>query len=141
MPSELITDRLLSGYLCREAGCLNTQLPRRRKSLSELMAEEAPQVLLADGSTHFFRKKELREIAAVVDSAEHSSMLLPLIIEVRSAEGDIAIQSETPGEGAMLAVFAGMPLAERAGCFWLSRRQVGILRRRLRTTTQYVFIA
>ena len=60
---KLNSDNLLK----KQVVSLNKHLPRRRKTLAELLEEERPHVLGADGTRHRFKNVELEKIAGMID--------------------------------------------------------------------------
>ena len=65
MPTDQFPDGVVAGYLKDEFKALNAQIPRKRKSLTELLKEKHPHVVCNDGSAHFFKKKELEYLKYV----------------------------------------------------------------------------
>ncbi|TFG90153.1 MAG: DUF61 family protein [Syntrophobacterales bacterium] len=118
---------------------LNAHLPRRRKTLSELQEEEHPHVECGDGSTHAFRKKELEYLAQIVDNEDKEALLLPIIIEVGHGEGRLTVRSKTGVEAKIFSRILEMPIACRFDMITIFKPQLQVLRRVLKTTTQYVF--
>ena len=139
MPIDQGKDEAIVGYLTDELKAVNAHLPRGRKTLAQLMDEAHPHVLLNDGTEHHFRRKELRFIAGIITQEEQSSLLLPMILEVQSQEGDIVIHTKGGIEAKVLSVILGMPLVVRHNILRIFRSQVNMLRSVLKTTTQYVF--
>ena len=45
---------------------LNKHLPRKRKFLDELLKEEQPHVVGADGTRHRFKKDELKKLSEIL---------------------------------------------------------------------------
>ena len=136
---DRIFDSQIGKYLQDEFKALNAHIPRRRKTLAELLKEEHPQVELSDGSTHSFRKKELESIAAQLEEGETKSLLLPMLLEVSSGITDITIRSATGVEAKLLSKILNTDVLYRLNRVTLFKRHVGIIRRLLNTSTQYVF--
>jgi len=144
MPIEQEKDDVMARYLGSELSSVNSQLPKKRKTLSQLLHEEHPRVCCLDGSEHFFRIDELRYLASILDDHEREELLLPMIIEVHSGMSEMLVRSTRGGdEGAVEAkVFAnvlGMPASVEKTGVRIYRSQLGAMRRTLKTTTQYVF--
>ncbi|HHO76890.1 MAG TPA: DUF61 family protein [Deltaproteobacteria bacterium] len=139
MPIDPAKDETINGYLTNGLKAVNAQLPRSRKTLSQLLTEANPHVLLNDGTEHHFRKKELHSIAQLITEDEQSRLLLPIILEVQSEAGDIVIHTKTTIETKMLSIIVGMPLEVHHHILRIFRPQVTVLRSALKTTTQYVF--
>ena len=89
-------DRLLRMLLAEELRIANKHLPVQRRSLKELLSMEYPHVVLRDGSIHFFRKRELLELAKYVTDTEAERLMLPIVVVMRPdlGEGTAVIQDE-----------------------------------------------
>jgi hypothetical protein len=122
-----------------ELGVVNAHLPSKQKPLSDLLDEEYPHILCCDGSTHLFRRKELKYLAGLLDADEQKKLLLPILIEVGAAEGEMAVIC--PGVVVEKAVskVLDMPVTRRQDRVVIYKPQLAILRKLLRTTTQYLF--
>ena len=132
-------DRAFENCLTGDMKTLNAHLPRRRKTLSELLEEERPHVECGDGSTHVFRKKELEYLAQVVDNEDRETLLLPIVIAVGSGEGRLVVRSKTGTEAKIFSRILEMPITCRSDMITIFKPQLQVLRRMLKTTTQYVF--
>jgi uncharacterized protein (UPF0216 family) len=128
-------DRFLQG----ELRVLNAQLPRRQKSLSELLREEHPHVLCQDDRAHLFKREELKLLAGLLESGEQERFLLPLLIEVGPKEGEFSVLCRSELEEKVLSRILKMPVPCRQGRLTLYRPQLGAVRSVLKTTTQYAF--
>jgi uncharacterized protein (UPF0216 family) len=64
---------------------LNRHLPKKRKTLKELLLEEKPCIKNLDGSTHSFDKKELEKLASIILEWEHDKLRLPIYLEMSSS--------------------------------------------------------
>ncbi len=64
---------------------LNRHLPKKRKTLKELLLEDKPSIKSMDGSTHYFDKKELKKIASMIPEWEHDKLRLPVYLEMSSS--------------------------------------------------------
>jgi uncharacterized protein (UPF0216 family) len=105
-----------------------------------LLADDQPFVSCTDGSQQMFKRAELRLLADLLDEEELELLLLPLIIEMAGDESQAIVLCPTDVERKVVSLVLGMNLAcERPGRLRLYRPQLGLLRRKLRTTTQYAF--
>lgn len=64
---------------------LNRHLPKKRKTLKELLAEDKPGLMNLDGSIHSFDKKELEKLALILPEWERNRLRLPLYLEMSSS--------------------------------------------------------
>ena len=128
-----------AGRLKGEFRVLNAHLPRKRRSLTELLKEEHPHVTCNDGSNHFFKRKELDYLSQMLDNCEQDSLLLPLIIEVSPDQNWVTIRSKKGIEAKIFSKVLGMFVVCKQNMITIGRSQLRIVRKALRTTTQYVF--
>ena len=139
MSGELPYDRILREYLTGELRVLNAHLPGKQKSLADLWDVEYPHVLCNDGSVHLFKRKELRYLASLIDSDERKALLLPILIEVNAGRGEMAVLCLGEVEKKVIQKVLDMPLDVREGRITIYRPQLALVRKRLKTTTQYIF--
>jgi uncharacterized protein (UPF0216 family) len=140
MPSDKESDGLMPDYLKGELRTLNAQLPRRQKSLGALRKEEHPHVDCNDGSPHYFKKDEIEYLAEILDENEQSSLMLPIILEIKSDETGIIIRSKEGIEAKIFTKILEMEVSCRDDTVRIFKPQLGIIRKTLKTTTQYVFL-
>jgi uncharacterized protein (UPF0216 family) len=134
-PYEKILHECLKG----ELGALNAHLPRHQKPLSDLLSEEYPYVVCNDGSTHLFKKKELKYLAGMIDTEEQGVLLLPMLIELGSNQDEAAVICEQGIEEKIVSKILNMPVTPKQGRITIYKPQLGVLRKILKTTTQYIF--
>jgi len=139
MAGELPYEKMLQECLRGELRVVNAHLPCKQKPLSDLLGEEYPHVLCHDGSTHLFSGKELRYLAGLLDADEQKELLLPILIEVSVGEGEMAVICPGVVEGKVISKILDMPVTRRQKRIVIYKPQLAILRRLLRTTTQYLF--
>jgi len=139
MPDKLTYERILQEYLRDELRVLNAHLPRKQKPLSDLLREEYPHVVCNDGSTHLFRRKELEYLASLIDSDEQQALLLPMLIELSSDQGEAAVILGEEVEENIISKILGMPVTRKQARITIYRPQLALLRKKLKTTTQYIF--
>ncbi len=140
MPTDQSPDGFVAGYLKNEFKALNAQIPRKRKSLTELLKEEHPHVACNDGSAHFFKKKELEYLSQMLYENEQTSLLLPIIIEIISDQGWVTVRSKGEAEAKIFSKILDMNVVCKDGLITIFRPQLTIVRKVLKTTTQYVFL-
>ena len=133
-------ERILQESLKGELRVLNTYLPRQSRLLSDLLHEEHPHVVCNDGSVHLFKRKELNSLASLLDISEQKALLLPTLIEISSGD-EIAIICRTEVEEKVVSKILGTPVTPKLKKITIYGRQLSLLRKLLKTTTQYVFSA
>ena len=73
-------DRAMDTILGREIRKLNTHLPKKRRTLSDLLASAEPSVETVDGTSILLRKAELEELAKLIPQRYHDRLKLPTIL-------------------------------------------------------------
>lgn len=139
MPDELPYERMLQQCLRSELRLVNAGLPRNQKPLSGLLHEEYPHVMCSDGSTHFFKRKELEYLSSMIDTNEQEALLLPMIIELEGHQAEAALICQGEIEEKVTSKVLNMPVTCEQGRIRIYRPQLALLRKMLKTTTQYVF--
>jgi uncharacterized protein len=115
---------------------LNRHLPRKRKFLDELLKEEKPHVVGADGIRHRFKKDELERIKEILGESELHLLKLPIYIEMDSN----ASGSKISGRLENKVVSKILDIPEWSNETYIYRQDVKKLRMELPTTTQYIFL-
>jgi len=132
-------EKMLRNCLRGELRVVNTGLPQDQKQLSNLLEEKYPHVICNDGSTHFFKKNELEYLASLIDTDEQKALLLPMLIEIVSNQAEPAIICEGQIEEKVIAKALGMPVTCKDRRIKIYKPQLALLRRKLKTTTVYIF--
>ncbi len=125
-------DRLLK----KQIMVLNRHIPRRRKTLKELLEEDRPHVLGTDGSRHRFKKNELNKIASLIPKTSWAQLKLPLYIEISSEMSGSRIKGK-------LECMLVCEILGKNDCgeeIYIYRGDVRVVRRELPTTSQYIFL-
>ncbi len=135
---ELEEETRLEDYLQRELRLVNLHIPYRKRSLEELLKEEFPHVRLRDGSTHYFKRRELELLASLLPKEMWSELYLPILLEVSPEYGEGAVVVKGRIESMIISKLLELEWNNEPE-FIIYRPQVSILRRKLPTTTQYVF--
>jgi len=130
---------MLQESLRGELRVLNAHLPCEQKPLSNLLDEEYPNVVCNDGSTHLFKRKELEYLASMLDTDEQGALLLPMLIEVNAGQGEMAILCRGEVEEKVVSKILDMPLTSKQKRIMIYKPQLALLRKPLKTTTQYLF--
>ncbi len=126
--------------LGREISRVNRHLPSSRPTLAELLAMKEPSVVLRDGSRHHFRRRELEELASLLDGDEVKNLRVPIILEISTLyRGYFRVRGKVAVKVVDTILGQYDPLEERdVGLY--PRYLLPKLRRQLPTTTTYAFI-
>lgn len=125
-------DRLLK----KQIYTLNRHLPRKRKNLKELLEEDRPHVIGADGTRHRFKSAELQKISKIIPPKDHHLLKLPIYLEIESQTSGARIS----GRMELEVVCQILDMECRRNEIYIYRPDLKIVRRELPTTTQYIFL-
>ena len=132
-------ETIIQQSLKTELRFLNAQLPVKQKSLHELLDEEIPSVSCTDGSRQLMKRKELKRIADILPQEQWKDLRLPIILEISSGEDIVSVVYRNESEANVLSSILAMPLSIRNGRIFLHKVQLAVIRKHLKTTTQYMF--
>jgi len=139
MVNELPYQRMLQESLKGELRVLNAHLPSEQKPLANLLVEESPNVVCNDGSAHLFKRKELEYLASITSADEQKTLLLPMLIEVNPGQDEMAIICRGEVEEKVVSKILDMPVTTKQRRITVYKPQLAIIRKVLKTTTQYLF--
>ncbi len=136
---QSLYERTLQNCLRGEFRVVNSGLPQTQKRLSDLLDEEHPNVTCNDGSTHFFKRSELDYLASLLDTDEQKALLLPILIELAVNQAEAAVICEGKIEEKVTSKALNMPVTCEERRIRIYKPQLALLRKKLKTTTVYVF--
>ncbi len=126
----------IEAFIRQEQAKLNAHLPRERITLAEALNASEPYVELKNGGRHYFDKKELDLLATALPKDWHSSLRLPMLIRI-----DRKLGSGTAKLVGLEARVAAKVLNKNESDeLILYRPEIMSLRRKLPTTTEYLFV-
>jgi len=134
-------EKILQECLRGELRVVNAGLPRSQKRLSDLLHEEYPHTVCTDGSTYLFKKRELEHIASMITPDEQKALLLPILIELGQNQAETAIICQTDVVQKLISKILNMSVTPKQGRIIIYKPQLALLRKTLKTTTQYVFFS
>ena len=120
-----------------ELNKLNVHLPKRRISLKEALESTKPQVVTREGDVHRFKREELDFLAGVVPEVDWGRLQLPILIALDPKFGRGAARITGEAEVMAISQILGKGTGEE---LLIYRPDVAIIRRKLPTTTQYLFM-
>jgi len=115
---------------------LNRHLPRRRKTLQELLKEDKPHVTGSDGTRHRFKRDELRKIGSLIPEESWGRLKLPIYIEIDSQMSG----SRIAGKLECALIFRILGRDEDGEEIYIYRPDIKVVRQELPTTSQYIFL-
>ena len=132
-------EKMLQECLRGELRVVNAGLPQSQKRLSNLLSENYPHVVCNDGSTHFFKKRELECLASIIDTDEQEALQLPMLIELGANQAEAAIICEGNVEEKVISKALNMLVTCDQKRIRIYKPKLALLRRKFKTTTVYVF--
>ena len=107
--------------------------------MADLLGEEDPNVVCNDDSTHLFKRKELKYLASMLDTDEQEALLLPMFIEVNPGQGEMVIICQGEMEEKVISKILDIPVTPKQKRIRIYKPQLALIRKLLKTTTQYLF--
>jgi uncharacterized protein (UPF0216 family) len=126
------------GVFQRHIASLNRHLPKKRKSLSDLLREEKPFVVGRDGKSQRIKKEELRVISELLDESTSEQLMLPILIEL--SEYGARISGSTEASVVMKVLEKEEDVFDKKDDLFIYKPEVQQLRKILPTATQYCFV-
>lgn len=115
---------------------LNMHLPRKRKTLAELLEEDKPHVIGADGVRHRFRNDEIKKIASLINTKHHKNLKLPIYIEIDTTTSGARIAGKL--ETQIVCKILKLDPCKKE--LFIYRPEMKELRKEFPTVTQYIFL-
>lgn len=91
-----MSDKMLDLIWSLDIEKMNDHLPTERKTLTELLSEEKPQVKSKKNQTHNIKKKDLETICALFPEEEWENVNLPIVL-LRRTEMEKGLYSVSGG--------------------------------------------
>ncbi|HID60632.1 MAG TPA: DUF61 family protein [Hadesarchaea archaeon] len=126
-------DRLIKLELSR----LNVHLPEKRMTLREALSSSKPEVMTRNGGKHALNREELEFLAGLLPEKNWNELQLPILIAFEPKFGKSAARISGKAGAYVVSKILDKEEAEE---LLIYRPEVAILRKKLPTTTQYVFI-
>jgi uncharacterized protein (UPF0216 family) len=139
MDGDLPYERMLHESLKDELRIMNAYLPCMQKSLADLLKEESPSIPCNDGSNHLFKKKELTYLTDLISKEDQAKLLLPIIIKVTPGMEKTEVVCQSEIEERLFSKILGMKLTAENSRINIYAPQLAVIRKILKTTTQYLF--
>ncbi len=115
---------------------LNRHLPRRRKTLQDLIQEDKPHVVGSDGIRHRFNNEEIKFLTEIIESDDLRRIKLPIYIEINSKNSGYKIS----GIMETKVVCKILKIENCDDPLFIYRNDMKKLRKKLPSTTQYIFL-
>jgi len=75
----------------------------------------------------------------MINTEEQKALLLPILIELGRNQAEAAIICQADAVQKLISKILNMPVTPKQGRIRIYKPQLALLRKRLKTTTQYVF--
>ena len=121
-----------------ELGKLNAHIPEKRISLKAALSSTKPEVTTKDGSVHAFKREELELLSKILPENEWNRLQLPIFISLEPSLGRGAAKIRGDAETNVAAKILGKKKSSAEIIIY--RPEVAAIRRKLPTTTQYIFM-
>ncbi|ADP77729.1 Protein of unknown function DUF61 [Methanothermus fervidus DSM 2088] len=132
----------LGRILKKEILSLNRHVPKRRKTLKELLEEKKPHVIGLNGKRHRFKKNELKLIASILSPEEYEKIKLPIYLEMGTSTSGIRIRGKLESRVILYVLGKEKEIDElkNKNEIYIYKPELRIVRQKLPTTTQYIFV-
>ncbi|MGC8816881.1 MAG: DUF61 family protein [Candidatus Hadarchaeum sp.] len=120
-----------------ELSGLNAHIPEKRITLKSALSLERPFVRTKDGKAHYFKREELEFIAKILPEAEWDRLQLPIFISLEPKLGRGAAKISGESEVKVIRKILGKEISKNELIVY--RPEIAVIRRKLATTTQYLF--
>ncbi len=117
---------------------LNKHLPKKKRSLEEMLKEKEPLIQARDGNEYYIERKELEFISEFVDERERAKFTIPIILEMVNVGGEYLIFVRDEYHVEFLKRAFGFDRMTKNGLM-LYTYEYQKIRRKLRTSSQVLF--
>ena len=121
-----------------ELGRLNAHIPEKRVTLRAAISSARPRVLTKGGDVHAFKHDELEFLSEILPEDDWDKLQLPIFISLESNLGRGTARIRGEAEAKVACRILGKE--ETGSELIIYRPEVAIIRRKLPSTTQYVFM-
>ncbi|MFH1820816.1 MAG: DUF61 family protein [Methanobacteriota archaeon] len=121
-----------------ELGRLNAHIPEKRLSLRAAFASTRPEITTKDGGVHTFKREELEFMSKILPEDDWDRLQLPIFISLEPKLGRGAARIRGEAEAKVVGCILGKEKVSDELIIY--RPEVAAIRRKLPTTTQYIFI-
>ena len=126
-------------FLKKQIKNLNTHLPKERNTLEKLLDMEKPRVTNRDGSKYRFKKSELNYLSEILSEKEYPKLRLPIMIRVSPQLGRGTSKITGKIEKKVISEILDKEKEDEEELL-IYRPETRKIRKKLPTTTQYVFM-
>ncbi|PTD93656.1 hypothetical protein C9439_06290 [archaeon SCG-AAA382B04] len=125
--------------LAKQIQNLNKHLPKKKKTLKELLKEEKPSLKTKDNEKILLEKKELKKISEKLPNHFHNKLKIPIYIEAGKKFGKGSYRIKGKAEARLIRRLLDKEKDISKKEIFLNRIEVRKIRNQLRTTTKYMF--
>lgn len=124
-------------FIERELARLNLHLPAKKISLKDALSMEKPMVVTREGGIHSFDRAELEFLAGLLSEEERERLKLPILIILDPKLGRGAARVSESCERKIIGKILEKEINEETVIY---RPEVAIIRKKLPTTSQHLFV-
>ena len=131
-------DKITEIVLAKMIEAVNAHLPRRSRTLDEMLKERYPTIVARDGNEYLIERKELEFIAKYLDEDEMKRFRIPIVLEMCSVGNSYLIYVRDKLHAEFIRRAFGYDRFVE-GNLVLHMHEMASIRRVLRTATQVAF--
>lgn len=132
--NNMMSERVLAKMI--EA--MNKHIPKKSKSLKEMLNEDTPTIKAKDGNEYLIEKDEVEFISKYVDELDWGRFNLPIILEMNKLGGETVIYVRDKRHAEFIKKAFGYDRFVK-DVMMLYMYELKSIRRKLRTATQVMF--
>jgi len=134
----LLNNQNFERTFIRMVEVINKHLPKRSKTLSEMLNEEFPTIICRDGNEYLIEKNEIEFISENVDSNLWSSFRIPIIFEMCKVGSETIVYVRDKLHSEFISKTFGIR-RYKDDVLILYPHEVYRIRKKLRTASQVMF--
>ncbi len=134
MNRSFMTEKVLAKMI--EA--MNKHMPKKSKSLKEMLNEDMPTIVAKDGNEYLIEKKEVEFISQYVDELDWDKFNLPIILEMNKLGEETVVYVRDKRHAKFIEKAFGYNRYVK-DIMMLYMYELRSIRRKLRTASQVIF--
>jgi len=124
--------------LAKMMEAVNKHLPRKSRTLAEMLKERYPTIVARDGNEYLIERKELEFIAKYVDEEDWEKFRIPILLEMCDIGGNVLVYVKDKLHAEFIKKAFGYDRFVEDKLV-LHMHEIAPIRRKLRTASQVMF--